>query len=212
MPPSRRCYGGELVKNIVIGSKRDENFMNILSMISPYVVLLRSTLWRLVLRRALLRETLRRGTRRDSRYVAGPGIIVLATLVFACSPDPGDDPIPPTSFPDEVLNLNLPENIILRSKGAYRAINDIGVRGVIVYCVDVGVYHAYETNCSYRPNEACATVNVDVSTLFLTDPCCGSTFDFATGVPTGGAAWRPLRKYKTTFNGTDLIITDEVLE
>ena len=145
-----------------------------------------------------------------------PGVVLMGLLIamlsLTCSSDALDDQIPPTSFPDRLLNLNLPDYIGLRTKGGSREINDIGVRGVIVYCVDVGVYHAYERNCSYRPNEACATVNVDASQLFLTDPCCGSNFDFSTGMPTGGAAWRPLRQYRTEFNGTDLVITDEVVE
>ena len=139
-------------------------------------------------------------------------LLFVLSILASCTPDPGDDPIPPVSFPDKVLNLNLPDNIVLRSKGSSRAYNDIGVRGVIVYCVDVGIYHAYERNCSYQPNEACATVNIDVSTLFMTDPCCGSTFDFNTGMPSGGVAWNPLRQYRTIFNGTDLVITDDVVE
>jgi nitrite reductase/ring-hydroxylating ferredoxin subunit len=140
-------------------------------------------------------------------------VLLLAAMMFiTCTSDPGDDPIPPISFPDKVLNLNLPDNIILRNKGASKAYNDIGVRGVIVYCADVGVYHAYERNCSYQPNEACATVNIDVSTLFMVDPCCNSMFDFNTGMPSGGVAFRPLRQYRTTFNGTELVITDQVVE
>jgi len=138
--------------------------------------------------------------------------LILIAAFGSCTSDPSDDPIPPASFPDKVLNLNLPDNIALRSKGTSKALNDIGVRGVIVYCVDIGIYRAYERNCSFQPNEACATVNIDLSTLFMTDPCCGSNFDFNTGMPSGGAAWRPLRQYRTTFNGTDLIITDEVIE
>jgi len=140
------------------------------------------------------------------------GVLLTVMLFCSCSSDQGDDPIPPASFPDKVLNLNLPDNIILRNKGASRAYNDIGVRGVIVYCLDLGVYHTYERNCSYHPNDACATVNIDVSTLFMTDPCCNSTFDFNTGMPSGGVAFRPLRQYKTKFNGTDLVISDEVVE
>lgn len=139
-------------------------------------------------------------------------LVMALMLLSTCSSDPVDDPIPPASFPDKVLNLNLPDNIALRTKGNSRAYNDIGVRGVIVYCVDVGVYHAYERNCSFQPNEACATVNIDVSTLFLVDPCCNSTFDFNTGMPSGGVAWRPLRRYKTTFDGTTLVISDEVVD
>jgi len=142
-------------------------------------------------------------------------VSVFAALFVAClscSSDPQDDPIPPANFPDKTINLNLTENIALRSKGNAKAYNDIGVRGVIVYCVDVGIYHAYERNCSYTPNEACATVNIDPSSLYMIDPCCNSTFDFNTGMPSGGVAWRPLRQYRTRFNGTDLTITDEVLE
>lgn len=138
-------------------------------------------------------------------------VMIAVVFMLGCSSDPADDPIPFQNFPDKVLNLNLPDNIGLRTKGASRAYNDIGIRGVIVYCADVGVYHAYERNCSFQPNEACATVNIDASTLFMVDPCCNSTFDFNSGMPTGGAAWRPLREYRTSFNGTDLVISDEVL-
>lgn len=150
---------------------------------------------------------------REKKERALAAIMFILFCAFAsCSPEPSDDPIPPATFPDKVINLNLPDNIALRSKGHAQAYGDIGNRGVIVYCVDVGVYHAYEQKCSYTPNEACANVNIDVSGLFMIDHCCNSTFDFNTGMPSGGVAWRPLRQYRTTFNGTDLVITDEVVE
>ena len=130
----------------------------------------------------------------------------------ACKPDLSDDPIPLVSFPPFVVNINLPQYQGLRTKG-YVEINDIGLRGVIVYRVNSTTYITYERNCSYHPNEACATVNVDISSLFMTDPCCNSTFDLATGFPTGGPAWRPLRKYETHFSGSSsLTITDTVVE
>jgi nitrite reductase/ring-hydroxylating ferredoxin subunit len=137
-------------------------------------------------------------------------VSVLLIGLQSCSPDLSDDQIPFQPFPDIVLNLNLPDNIALKTKGSSKAISG-GVRGIIVYCRDVGVYYAYERNCSFHPNDACATVNIDPSTLFMIDQCCGSQFDFSTGIPTGGAAWRPLQKYKTVFDGADLIITDEVV-
>lgn len=122
-----------------------------------------------------------------------------------------DDQIPYQPFPDIVFNLNLPDNFALKSKGSVKLVNG-GVRGIIIYCPEAGVYKAYERNCSFHPNDACATVNVDNSTLFMTDPCCGSTFEFATGNPTGGAAWRPLQQYRATYNGIDLIVTDEIIQ
>lgn len=138
-------------------------------------------------------------------------LVIALLFVAGCSRDLSDDEIPPSSFPDIVIDLSLPSNIALASKGGYKEVNEGGVRGIIVYCQDIGVYHAYERNCSYTPNQACATVNVDASKLFMTDPCCSSMFDFSTGQPIGGPAWRPLRQYQATANGVELIITENVI-
>jgi hypothetical protein len=139
---------------------------------------------------------------------------ILLGIIFligsnACAPNDYDDPVPYAPFPDIVLNLNLPENIGLKTTGATLSVDDGGVRGIIVYCNQPNDYIAYERNCTYHPNDACATVNVDASKLFLVDPCCGSTFELGTGNPTGGVAIRPLVQYKTTYDGLYLTITDE---
>ena len=139
------------------------------------------------------------------------GLFLVLLVVVGCSRDLSDDEIPPTSFPDIVIDLSLPSNIALASKGGYKEINDGGLRGIIVYCQDIGVYHAYERNCSYTPNQACATVNVDASRLFMIDPCCSSMFDFSTGQPISGPAWRPLRQYQATANGVELVITENII-
>ena len=137
--------------------------------------------------------------------------VIIGGLIFLinCSPDRGDDPIPPVVFQDVVINLNLPEYNSLRTKG-YQYISE-GVRGIIVYRLSTGSYVALERNCSYQPNDACATVDVHASGLYLVDSCCGSTFN-TTGTPTGTPAWRPLRKYAASLNGDILTITDEVIE
>jgi nitrite reductase/ring-hydroxylating ferredoxin subunit len=133
-------------------------------------------------------------------------LIVLA----ACTPNDYDDPVPYAPFPDIILNLNLPDRIALRTPGATATVGG-GVRGIIIYCKQANEYMAYERNCTFHPNDACATVNIDASKLFLVDPCCGSQFDLATGSPSGGVAIRPLVQYRTTFDGTILTITDEVI-
>lgn len=140
------------------------------------------------------------------------GFITLCLIAIAsCSTNDYDDPIPYAPFPDIVLNLNLPQYFALKTTGATLAVGG-GVRGIIIYCRAPGDYAAYERNCSYHPNDACATVNVDPSNLFLVDPCCGSQFVIATGMPSGGIAIRPLAQYETTFDGVLLTITDERLE
>jgi nitrite reductase/ring-hydroxylating ferredoxin subunit len=137
--------------------------------------------------------------------------IALVTLV-RCDSDITDDPIPWQPFDVLYLNLNLPEYVALKSDGGILTIDDAGVRGIIVYRQNNSNYIAYERNCSFQPNSACATVDIHASHLFLFCSCCSSSFDFATGLPTGGPAWRPLRRYYTSLNGTTLTITDEIVE
>ena len=132
-------------------------------------------------------------------------------FAISCQSDQSDDPIPFVAFADFTANLTAPEYQSLMLNGGFKEINSIGVRGVIVYRQDAVTYLAYERNCSYHPNEACATVNIHASLLFMVDPCCNSSFSFTDGSPTGGIAWRPLRRYKTELIGNQLTITDTVI-
>lgn len=132
-------------------------------------------------------------------------------LLIGCQPDLSDDPIPYVPFTEIVINLSFPEFVSLRTDGGFKEINTGGVRGIIVYRISETSYNAFERNCSFHPNDACATVNVHNSGLYLTDPCCGSTFNFSDGNPSGGIAWRPLRRYRTQVNSFTLSITDEII-
>ncbi len=134
--------------------------------------------------------------------------IFLTVFFTACSSDLFDDPIPIVFFQPVEINLALPQYIDLNTKG-YVYIN-AGVRGIILHKKNATTYLAFERNCTYQPNQACATVDVHTSNLFLQDVCCGSTFNWD-GNPTGGIAWRPLRQYQTILNGNLLTITDEIL-
>jgi len=135
----------------------------------------------------------------------------LLAVCFSCQPDYSTDPIPIVNFPDFIINLSAPEYQALTINGGYKEINAIGVRGVIVYRQDATTFRAYERNCPYRPNDACATVNVHSSSLYLVDPCCNSTFSFSNGQPTSGVATQPLRQYAADLAGQQLTITDEIL-
>lgn len=135
----------------------------------------------------------------------------LLGLGLSCSSDYADDPIPLASFPDFIINLSAPEYQSLAVNGGHKEINSIGIRGVIVYRVDALNYLAFERNCSYRPNDACATVNVHNSSLYMIDPCCNSTFSFTNGSPTGGPAARSLRLYASDLTGNHLTITDDIV-
>lgn len=135
------------------------------------------------------------------------GFIFLISL-SSCEPQLIDDPIPFVPFDDFEINLNLPEYFQLKTIGGSLYVNSIGVRGVIVYRKSSNEILAFERNCSYQPANACATVEVHSSSLFLEDVCCRSHFNFD-GQPSGGPAWRPLRQYITEMSGSLVVITDD---
>jgi hypothetical protein len=136
--------------------------------------------------------------------------LTLLTQFNSCSPDLSDDEIPHVPFEDITVNLNLPAYSALATVGGFMYINSGGVKGLIVYRSAASTYVVYERNCSYSPNEACATVEVHSSTLYMHDPCCGSMFRMIDGEPNGGIAWRPLRQYVSYYNNQTLVITDEI--
>ena len=135
--------------------------------------------------------------------------IVLISSLSGCTPDISDDAIPQIPFDDIVLELTLPSNQPLATNGGTIYIGG-GVRGILVYRENESRYIAFERNCSYHPNDACATVNVDQTKLFMVDPCCQSRFRFPDGTPTDGPAIRPLNRYVTDLDGTTLTIRSTV--
>jgi hypothetical protein len=134
-------------------------------------------------------------------YVSWFSIILLS----ACSDPVTGDGIP-IVLVDETINLNNYQYQDLNVVGGYVYLN-AGVRGIIIYRSSASEYLAIERNCTFQPMDPCADVKVDVSTLFLVDTCCNSTFDF-NGFPTGGPATLPLRQYKTSLNQNYLTITN----
>jgi nitrite reductase/ring-hydroxylating ferredoxin subunit len=147
----------------------------------------------------------------------GKTFFLLGMLVASsCKPDLSDDPIPIVFFPNATINLNLPDYSALKVDGGYKSVGSVGgtsvgVRGIILYRQSATNYYAYEANCSYHPNEAGSTVSIHPSGLFMMCSGCGSNFSFTDGAPTGGIAWRPLRKYQTVLDGFNLTITNDVV-
>lgn len=120
------------------------------------------------------------------------------------SSDPQDQI--PAAIVNETINITNQQYQNLQFIGGHVNIEG-GVRGIIIYRASSNEYRAFERNCSFEPLNSCARVEVDGSSLFLTDPCCSSTFDFQ-GFPTGGPASLPLRKYLTLLDGNFLTITN----
>jgi len=137
--------------------------------------------------------------------------ILTLLLTVGCNRDLTDDPIPFVPFAPYTITLYLPEFQSLAFDGGYKTIGSIGVRGVLLYRNTSTSYLAFEKNCSYHPNDAGATIDVHASKLFMTCSGCGSTFNFMDGMPSGGVAWRPLRRYRVELTTPTLMITNEII-
>ncbi|MBL3654848.1 Rieske 2Fe-2S domain-containing protein [Fulvivirga sediminis] len=131
-------------------------------------------------------------------------------LFSGCGEESYQDEMPYTGFPDVYMNLDLPQYNSLSFDGGFYLL-DKGVRGIIVYRSSGSEFHAYEQNCPYHPYEACATVSVHNSGLYIFCPCCQSQFSFDSGNPIGGPSQYPLREYVTHLTLRSLTVTDEIL-
>jgi hypothetical protein len=135
-------------------------------------------------------------------------VAVMLIVALNCKPDLADDPMPFTPFPD--FEIILSNYQALQSDGGFIYRSE-GVRGIIIYRKNSSTFLAFERNCSFQPNDACATVDVEIAFSRMLDSCCGSSFNFD-GNPTGGPAWRPLRQYTTIYSASTsaLTVTDQI--
>lgn len=115
------------------------------------------------------------------------------------------------AFPTITVNLSYPQYQRLRTDGGYAYIEGGGLRGIILYREGENSFRAYERACPHHPEESCAVVQVDMSSLYMIDRCCKSTFNFSDGQPTGGPAQRQLLQYRIEITGTTLKISDEII-
>ena len=113
----------------------------------------------------------------------------------------------PRVYVHKEINLNSYDYRALNNFGGYVYISG-GVRGIIIFRKSTNQYLAFERDCPYQPQDSCALVSVDPSTLYMIDTCCSSEFDFD-GNPIAGPAKFPLLQYNTYLNQNYLIISSD---
>ena len=143
-------------------------------------------------------------------------LIVLCSLLIitSCNSDNGAQPRIPYAPVNLALDLTNQQYRALRFDNGVVALpvqgpaGTGGVKGVLVVRQNASSYLAFERDCPYQPNNACARVGFDTSPApFLRDSCCGSQFSLQ-GQVTGGPAPRALVQYSTSLSGNQLNITN----
>ncbi len=130
--------------------------------------------------------------------------IMLAAFV-ACNGDDEDE------IPYAIVNFNINPNSTqyweLNTPGGWiYLIGNAPSRGIIVYRANANDFMAFERTCPYDPGVPNARVAVESSSITARCPECSSKFILLDGSPFAGPARRPLRQYRTSYNGATLHI------
>lgn len=128
--------------------------------------------------------------------------ILLISGFYACKKNDDSVPIVPV---DIYIYTSNPSFINLNAVGGWVYITG-GARGILVYRKSISDFMAYDRNCTYNSNDACAVVYVDSSNIIATDTCCNSQFSIVDGTVLQAPAGLPLKTYSTTFDGNVLHI------
>ena len=130
--------------------------------------------------------------------------VVVMVAISGCEPQLQDQI--PYALVEIDINLNDNEYLDLQVDGGFVYILG-GVRGLILYRVNESEYRAFERNSPVDASNACSTIDVDGSGLFMIDHCHNILFDFE-GTPISGSAPR-MRQYSTLLDRNWLYIRSE---
>jgi hypothetical protein len=131
-------------------------------------------------------------------------LVILLLVPFSCKKDQTKTPIPYASVDIYIYTSN-PSFISISAIGGWTYIAG-GVRGILIYRKSNTEFMCYDRNCSYQPEDACATVVVDNSNIIAKDTCCHSEFLMTDGSVLKAPASVPLKAYTNTFDGNVLHI------
>lgn len=131
-------------------------------------------------------------------------LFLILTTVFSCKKDDKDNNVPYTGV-DIYIYSNNPSFVDVSVVGGWTYITG-GVKGILLYRKSSSEFMAYERNCTYQPNNSCATIYVDSNDITATDTCCHSQFSIYDGSVLQGPASMSLRTYNTSFDGNVLHI------
>lgn len=105
------------------------------------------------------------------------------------------------------IPLNQPEYSDLDAIGNSIFISG-GVKGIIIYHLNVNDYRAFDRNCTFEPSTECAYIDYINSTI-ASCSCCESKYLIdQDGVTANGPALLPLKQYYTSYSGGILKITN----
>lgn len=100
------------------------------------------------------------------------------------------------------LHLNIYGELGNPAPTTYKLIEG-GISGIIIYCEDIGVYHAYDRTCTQWPDHSIQVAEDSVFSGVFTCSECESQYLLLTGAdPISGPATFGLKEYYTAIDGS----------
>lgn len=132
-------------------------------------------------------------------------LILFFSSMLSCQKEENNN-IPLTQVDINIV-LDDPDYIRLKTIGGWEYISG-GSRGIIIYRLSENDFQAYDRHCTFQPSNTCALVSVDANNITASDDCCGSSFLLQNGSVSKPPANTALKSYNTSFDGTNLRITN----
>jgi nitrite reductase/ring-hydroxylating ferredoxin subunit len=115
-----------------------------------------------------------------------------------------DSPIPDV-YVSLIINLNIVNDLNVPGNAVY--FPGYGFGGVIVSCMEVGVYYAFDASCTEEADRSCLVLKNEefqhcpclFNDFILECNCCGSQFSRIDGSVFKGPASRPLKHYNVSL-------------
>jgi nitrite reductase/ring-hydroxylating ferredoxin subunit len=133
-----------------------------------------------------------------TRYIC----ILFVLFAFSCGKNRSQIP---NVLVDITVNVNNPSYMTLTAVGGFMYFSG-GSRGIIVFRTSTEEFNAFDRHCPYEPEETCGVLSMQSDNVTMKCACCASIFSLYNGSLQSGPAVQPLKKYTTTFDGTNLRI------
>lgn len=123
-----------------------------------------------------------------------------------------DSAAPTAGVPNVAVNFTISVDNALYSKllspGGWVYVTG-GYDGIILFNNGTTPYLAFDRGCPYDcETNASAIVNVQSSGITAVCPVCGTTYNLYGGTVTKGPGGIALKQYQTSFDGTNLTVTN----
>ena len=136
-----------------------------------------------------------------------PAVLLMLSLAFpSCDKDKDHDEIP-FAYVNFHINPNSTFYWRINSPGGWEYLTaEEPSRGIIVYRETLEEFKAYERTCPHDPFEPDSRIEVEPSAITAICPVCGTKYILLDGTRFEGPGKRPLKQYRTSYNGSILHI------